>query len=516
MPDFKFSCPHCDQHMLVDDGYAGIQINCPACQKLILVPSVPAAAKPPAPSPALGIRRPADAAASSPAAPAASRTAYRPPPAEKSGSRGLRTALVVSAIVIGCAALGAAGWYGYSKFKGHKAAVEAKNGNPAAQVAAPTAAETVQALSILTKVQAAYTNTTTATGDGTFTMFLDISNITTADMNPETPAGAKNADKHPMGMPRIVTNMTELTFKRGQSNWYYMSGESVTKMDRMTVSNTIAYWSSDKGKFTFSDSHMQGMPATSTYMQLPDAMPGSDPSAQIKQMQQLFADPANLTKIIKDLGQTDDESVNGQQCYTLTAKVLGQKFKVWVDKTSYLVWQWQITLGGKISDADVDDAVSLFADAVTNVPPAQLEMAKSEIKKRTPAMAKVRGILTFTCNNIVQNPALSAGDFNYPVPAGVRLIRMPTGAAGGNAAVARANSQRNACINNLRQIDAAKNQWALENRKTSGTPVTEADIKPYIKLDANGNLPKCPSGGKYTIGKVGETPTCSIPGHVLP
>ena len=389
----------------------------------------------------------------------------------------------------------------------------AKKGNPAAQVAAPTAAETVQALSILTKVQAAYTNTTTATGDGTFTMFLDVSNITTADVNPETPAGAKNANKHPMGMPRIVTNMTELTFKRGQSNWYYMSGESVTKVDRMTVSNTFAYWSSDKGKFTFSDSHMQGIPAT--YMQLPDAMPGSDPSAQIKQMQQLFADPANLTKIIKDLGQTDDESVNGQQCYTLTAKVLGQKLKVWVDKTSYLVWRWQITLGGKISDADIDDAVSLFADAVTNVPPAQLEMAKSEIKKRTSAMAKVRGTLTFTCNNIMQNPALSAGDFSYPVPAGVRLVRMPAVAA----TTARANSlqiiQQNACINNLRQIDAAKQQWALEKGKKVGDPVTEADIKPYIKLDANGNLPKCPAGGKYTIGKVGETPTCSIPGHVL-
>jgi hypothetical protein len=77
-------------------------------------------------------------------------------------------------------------------------------------------------------------------------------------------------------------------------------------------------------------------------------------------------------------------------------------------------------------------------------------------------------------------------------------------------------SQRNACINNLRQIDAAKNEWALEKGKANGAPVTEDDIKPYIKLDANGNLPKCPDGGTYTIGKVGEKPTCSIPGHELP
>jgi hypothetical protein len=79
----------------------------------------------------------------------------------------------------------------------------------------------------------------------------------------------------------------------------------------------------------------------------------------------------------------------------------------------------------------------------------------------------------------------------------------------------------NDCISNLRQIDAAKNQWALENGKTNGI-VTENDIKPYIKLDANGNFPKCPAGGTYIIGNVGEAPKCSIGtsawpnSHVLP
>jgi hypothetical protein len=78
----------------------------------------------------------------------------------------------------------------------------------------------------------------------------------------------------------------------------------------------------------------------------------------------------------------------------------------------------------------------------------------------------------------------------------------------------------NGCINNLRQIDAAKNEWALVNGKTNGV-VTENDIKIYIKLDAKGNLPKCPSGGTYTIGKIGDKPTCSLgttvtPAHVLP
>ncbi|HEU6447476.1 MAG TPA: prepilin-type cleavage/methylation domain-containing protein [Verrucomicrobiae bacterium] len=86
---------------------------------------------------------------------------------------------------------------------------------------------------------------------------------------------------------------------------------------------------------------------------------------------------------------------------------------------------------------------------------------------------------------------------------------------------ARSTSAVNACINNLRQIDAAKNQWALENSKTNGTIAFVRDITPYIKLDTNGNIPKCPRGGVYTVGKVGDNPTCSLgttvtPAHVLP
>ena len=85
-----------------------------------------------------------------------------------------------------------------------------------------------------------------------------------------------------------------------------------------------------------------------------------------------------------------------------------------------------------------------------------------------------------------------------------------------NFVKARDTAQTNMCINNLRQIDAAKNEWALENNKTNGTPVTEADIKPYLKLGAGGSFPKCPAGGTYTIGPVGSVPTCSVPGHKLP
>jgi hypothetical protein len=81
---------------------------------------------------------------------------------------------------------------------------------------------------------------------------------------------------------------------------------------------------------------------------------------------------------------------------------------------------------------------------------------------------------------------------------------------------ADAATERNACINDLRQIDAAKQHWALEKNKTAEAVPTEQDLAPYLKLDPSGNLPKCPSGGSYTLNAVGELPACSIPSHVLP
>ena|ERR1017187_2125021 len=86
----------------------------------------------------------------------------------------------------------------------------------------------------------------------------------------------------------------------------------------------------------------------------------------------------------------------------------------------------------------------------------------------------------------------------------------------------RATSSQNPCINNLRQIDAAAYQFALEYDKTNGEAINfPNDLTPYIKLNSVGKIPGCPQGGIYHIGKVGETPTCSLgttvtPPHILP
>jgi prepilin-type N-terminal cleavage/methylation domain-containing protein len=82
---------------------------------------------------------------------------------------------------------------------------------------------------------------------------------------------------------------------------------------------------------------------------------------------------------------------------------------------------------------------------------------------------------------------------------------------------ARENSRTRTCIANLRQIEAAKEQWAMEEKKDGSATPGAADLSPsYIK-----SMPTCPSNGASysgTIGAVSANPTCpgSFAGHVLP
>ncbi|MEJ0091029.1 MAG: hypothetical protein WDM80_14955 [Limisphaerales bacterium] len=88
-------------------------------------------------------------------------------------------------------------------------------------------------------------------------------------------------------------------------------------------------------------------------------------------------------------------------------------------------------------------------------------------------------------------------------------------AAARQAEVQRVNAEaeHDACINNLRQIDAAKQQWALEKNKTAEAMPTVQDLAPYFK---DGVIPACPSGGTYTLNAAGYLPACSVAGHILP
>ena len=92
----------------------------------------------------------------------------------------------------------------------------------------------------------------------------------------------------------------------------------------------------------------------------------------------------------------------------------------------------------------------------------------------------------------------------------VAIIGLLAAIAIPNFVRARTQSQKNACINNLRQIDSAIQTWALENKQASTAPVTFANISGYLK-----NSVICPAGGtafsdSYAVTDVKTKPTCLL------
>src|ERR1700752_657801 len=64
---------------------------------------------------------------------------------------------------------------------------------------------------------------------------------------------------------------------------------------------------------------------------------------------------------------------------------------------------------------------------------------------------------------------------------------------------ARLKAQQSACINNLRQIDGAKQTWALENKApATATPVL-SNIQPYLDRGSAGTAPTCPADQNSTF-----------------
>lgn len=86
-----------------------------------------------------------------------------------------------------------------------------------------------------------------------------------------------------------------------------------------------------------------------------------------------------------------------------------------------------------------------------------------------------------------------------------------------NFVKARESARRASCLGNMTQIDSAKEQWAMDNKKSSGDACTSANVAPtYIK-----SFPVCPSTATaYTVGAIGTSPSCAKAAapdlHVLP
>ncbi len=80
---------------------------------------------------------------------------------------------------------------------------------------------------------------------------------------------------------------------------------------------------------------------------------------------------------------------------------------------------------------------------------------------------------------------------------------------------AGSKARKNACIANLNQIHAAKEQYAMDYNLQNGASVTDAQINGYL----GSIVPRCPGGGTYpyTYGNIGIFPSCSLSaqGHTI-
>lgn len=84
-----------------------------------------------------------------------------------------------------------------------------------------------------------------------------------------------------------------------------------------------------------------------------------------------------------------------------------------------------------------------------------------------------------------------------------------------NLVRARERTRSRACVSNLRRIDGAKEQWAMDTRASSGAagPAMTALVGAarYIK-----STPVCPSNGSYTVNNLGTHPACNTSGGPYP
>ena len=113
----------------------------------------------------------------------------------------------------------------------------------------------------------------------------------------------------------------------------------------------------------------------------------------------------------------------------------------------------------------------------------------------------------------------------------VAIIGLLAAIAIPNFIKARTTSQQNACINNLRQIDGAIQQWALQTGQLPTATVVVASLSPYLGRGTAGATVNtgggqvagdinCPAGGTYATATVADKPTCSLSSlatpHLLP
>lgn len=73
---------------------------------------------------------------------------------------------------------------------------------------------------------------------------------------------------------------------------------------------------------------------------------------------------------------------------------------------------------------------------------------------------------------------------------------------------ARESSRAKSCVANLKQIESAKEQWAMDTKAAPTATPADTDLyggDKYVKT-----TPECPAAGTYSIGDMATRPGCDI------
>jgi hypothetical protein len=407
--------------MTVTPEYSGHQIACPACQKPITVPAAPGAAPAAAPvsssSPpasTIGAQLFAPPAAAKVSLAATTNTAHQgaaEAAAAMTTFRGARPKkktnpwLVAGVTILAIGAVGAAGYvWGpglYAKVT-HKAdapvAQQETNSAPAAPPVELTAAEILQNVINNYKGMTSYKS-----------QAKSVSSLDTSAMNPLAP-------KTP------ITSSVSLSLKLARPNLYRIDWDKQTPAGNVLGS----VFDAGKGDIILMG-NQQALQKTRT-----DALTRATAASgalSIFIAGLFFNDTNSVGNALQDFVRTNDDSIDGQNCYVLTGNANFQNVQIWANKNNFLVTQAQIVFPGKLDEASLDDAkIRAQLELISGKSPTDSQVRAQKQALRN--AAKIKGTITDTYVNIETNKPIeltefqtSSGSINVNVAEQPRLPR---------------------------------------------------------------------------------------------
>jgi hypothetical protein len=363
MSEFKFSCPNCHQNIQATSEYSGLQINCPSCQTPMVVPAAPDSPAPaPAPAPAGARLSKAAATPHVQSSASAAATFYA---AQQTHRKESKTGLIVG-VSLGACAIVAAIIFGPTLLKKFKHDDQAAAAAQAATNTPPpppqlTTEEILQNVGDTYKGMADYSAQATTVSD------LDMSALMPGRAGP-------------------MSINTTSSLQLGRTNNYRLEWEQ--NISGTTIKG--AAWSSGKGNFVgygpvapskVKTRQLALMPASSSFVL----------SGGIADV--FFSDTNSLAAAVKDFTKTNGPSLNGVDCYVLVGEENHQTVLLWVNKSTFLINQIEVILGGTIID--------------------EAELKKLPSAQRTAMMnlSKIKGTIIETYDNIRTNQNLVASSF---------------------------------------------------------------------------------------------------------